>query len=102
MSVVIVILVTYKAVWVPTYSIAASVAVSHLDYLGVQVTWISGPWFLSIFVNTLPWESGEVYAVFFGSYKVTESTLNLLYPKACNLTVGHSVFSSSSLGRAAI
>ncbi|XP_028775120.1 TBC domain-containing protein C215.01-like isoform X2 [Neltuma alba] len=31
--------------------------VKHLDYLGVQVTWISGPWFLSIFVNTLPWES---------------------------------------------
>uniref|UniRef100_A0A5B7BBC2 Putative TBC1 domain family member 8B-like isoform X3 n=2 Tax=Davidia involucrata TaxID=16924 RepID=A0A5B7BBC2_DAVIN len=31
--------------------------VNHLDYLGVQVTWISGPWFLSIFVNMLPWES---------------------------------------------
>ncbi|KAK4272913.1 hypothetical protein QN277_021404 [Acacia crassicarpa] len=30
---------------------------NHLDYLGVQVTWISGPWFLSIFMNTLPWES---------------------------------------------
>ena len=34
-------------------------AVNHLDYLGVQVAWISGPWFLSIFMNTLPWESGE-------------------------------------------
>ncbi|KAJ1391307.1 Rab-GTPase-TBC domain [Sesbania bispinosa] len=31
--------------------------VNHLDYLGVQVTWISGPWFLSIFVNMIPWES---------------------------------------------
>ncbi|CAI9098105.1 OLC1v1034688C2 [Oldenlandia corymbosa var. corymbosa] len=31
--------------------------VNHLDYLGVQVTWISGAWFLSIFVNMLPWES---------------------------------------------
>ncbi|XP_028091869.1 ecotropic viral integration site 5 protein homolog isoform X1 [Camellia sinensis] len=31
--------------------------VKHLDYLGVQVAWISGPWFLSIFVNMLPWES---------------------------------------------
>ncbi|XP_010529763.1 PREDICTED: TBC1 domain family member 2A isoform X2 [Tarenaya hassleriana] len=31
--------------------------VNHLDYLGVQVAWISGPWFLSIFVNILPWES---------------------------------------------
>ncbi|XP_057801389.1 uncharacterized protein LOC131016707 isoform X1 [Salvia miltiorrhiza] len=31
--------------------------VNHLDYLGVEVAWVSGPWFLSIFVNTLPWES---------------------------------------------
>ncbi|CAA0829766.1 Ypt/Rab-GAP domain of gyp1p superfamily protein [Striga hermonthica] len=31
--------------------------VNHLDYLGVEVAWISGPWFLSIFVNILPWES---------------------------------------------
>ncbi|KAG1365709.1 hypothetical protein COCNU_12G007090 [Cocos nucifera] len=32
--------------------------VKHLDYLGVQVAWVTGPWFLSIFVNMLPWESG--------------------------------------------
>ncbi|KAK3227685.1 hypothetical protein Dsin_007547 [Dipteronia sinensis] len=31
--------------------------VNHLDYLGVQVAWISGPWFLSIFANMLPWDS---------------------------------------------
>ncbi|WOL14852.1 TBC1 domain family member 2A-like [Canna indica] len=31
--------------------------VNHLDYLGVQVAWVAGPWFLSIFVNILPWES---------------------------------------------
>ncbi|XP_057549441.1 uncharacterized protein LOC130827666 isoform X1 [Amaranthus tricolor] len=31
--------------------------VNHLDYLGVEVAWISGSWFLSIFVNMLPWES---------------------------------------------
>ncbi|KAL9318312.1 hypothetical protein ACSQ67_014829 [Phaseolus vulgaris] len=31
--------------------------VNHLDYLGVQVPWISGSWFLSIFVNIIPWES---------------------------------------------
>ncbi|KAG2403012.1 uncharacterized protein HKW66_Vig0247180 [Vigna angularis] len=31
--------------------------VNHLDYLGVQVPWISGSWFLSIFVNVIPWES---------------------------------------------
>ncbi|XVE96776.1 hypothetical protein REPUB_Repub02eG0252000 [Reevesia pubescens] len=31
--------------------------VNHLDYLGVQVAWISAPWFLSIFINMLPWES---------------------------------------------
>ncbi|CAM6056598.1 unnamed protein product [Sphagnum tenellum] len=30
---------------------------AHLDSLGVQVAWVSGPWFLSIFVNVLPWES---------------------------------------------
>lgn len=41
------------------YSFYASLAVNHLDYLGVQVAWLSGPWFLSIFVNMLPWESGE-------------------------------------------
>ncbi|KAJ9545596.1 hypothetical protein OSB04_025303 [Centaurea solstitialis] len=28
-----------------------------LDYLGVQIAWVSGPWFLSIFMNMLPWES---------------------------------------------
>ncbi|KAH7667691.1 Ypt/Rab GTPase activating protein [Dioscorea alata] len=31
--------------------------VNHLDYLGVQIAWVTGPWFLSIFVNMLPWES---------------------------------------------
>ncbi|GJS85458.1 Rab-GTPase-TBC domain-containing protein [Tanacetum coccineum] len=31
--------------------------VNHLDYLGVQVAWVSGPWFLSMFMNMLPWES---------------------------------------------
>ncbi|VAH89651.1 unnamed protein product [Triticum turgidum subsp. durum] len=30
----------------------------HTDILGVQVTWVTGPWFLSIFINMLPWESG--------------------------------------------
>ncbi|XP_061348553.1 uncharacterized protein LOC133293945 [Gastrolobium bilobum] len=30
---------------------------NHLDYLGVQAAWVTGPWFLSIFVNMLPWES---------------------------------------------
>ncbi|XP_058109957.1 uncharacterized protein LOC131253138 isoform X2 [Magnolia sinica] len=31
--------------------------VNHLDHLGVQVAWVTGPWFLSIFMNMLPWES---------------------------------------------
>ncbi|KAJ8564919.1 hypothetical protein K7X08_001379 [Anisodus acutangulus] len=31
--------------------------VNHLDYLGVQVAWVTGPWFLSIFMNMLPWET---------------------------------------------
>lgn len=43
------------------YSIDVVGAVNHLDYLGVQVAWISGPWFLSIFVNMIPWESGGIY-----------------------------------------
>ncbi|PPD90012.1 hypothetical protein GOBAR_DD13052 [Gossypium barbadense] len=34
--------------------------VNHLDYLGVQVAWVTGPWFLSIFMNMLPWESGQL------------------------------------------
>ncbi|GJP34933.1 hypothetical protein CLOM_g19410 [Closterium sp. NIES-68] len=31
--------------------------VEHMDALGVQISWITGPWFLSVFVNVLPWES---------------------------------------------
>lgn len=31
--------------------------VNHLDYLGVQVAWVTGPWFLTIYTNMLPWES---------------------------------------------
>ncbi|XP_057799014.1 uncharacterized protein LOC131014887 [Salvia miltiorrhiza] len=31
--------------------------VNHLDYLGVEVAWVTGPWFLTIFMNMLPWES---------------------------------------------
>ncbi|GMI90324.1 hypothetical protein HRI_002701700 [Hibiscus trionum] len=34
--------------------------VNHLHYLGVQVAWVTGPWFISIFMNMLPWESGQV------------------------------------------
>ncbi|CAN0909345.1 TBC1 domain family member 9 [Linum grandiflorum] len=30
---------------------------NHLDYLGVQVSSFSGQWFLSIYMNMLPWES---------------------------------------------
>ncbi|XP_057784567.1 uncharacterized protein LOC131001938 [Salvia miltiorrhiza] len=31
--------------------------VNHLDYLGVQVVWVTAPWFLTIYMNMLPWES---------------------------------------------
>ncbi|KAJ4903894.1 Ypt/Rab-GAP domain of gyp1p superfamily protein [Raphanus sativus] len=31
--------------------------VQHLDYLGVHVACVTAPWFLSIFINMLPWES---------------------------------------------
>ncbi|KAK8677283.1 hypothetical protein V6N13_142831 [Hibiscus sabdariffa] len=40
--------------------------VNHLDYLGVQVAWVTGPWFLSIFMNMLPWESGQDSTCFNG------------------------------------
>ncbi|KAA3464749.1 gtpase-activating protein [Gossypium australe] len=36
---------------------------SHLDYLGVQVTWLSAPWFFFIFINILPWESEIVFTL---------------------------------------
>ncbi|KAL9272343.1 TBC1 domain family member 8B-like protein [Drosera capensis] len=42
--------------------------VNHLDYLGVEVAWVTGPWFLSIFTNLLPWESGQ--SIFFFSLSV--------------------------------
>ncbi|KAK1426093.1 hypothetical protein QVD17_14761 [Tagetes erecta] len=31
--------------------------VNHFDHMGVQMGWICGPWFLSIFVHMIPWES---------------------------------------------
>ncbi|CAI9268107.1 unnamed protein product [Lactuca saligna] len=31
--------------------------VNHFNMLGVEMGWICGPWFLSIFVNMIPWES---------------------------------------------
>ena len=49
----------------------SSLAVNHLEYLGVQVAWISGPWFLSIFVNMLPWESGEDFLSNFSVYQAS-------------------------------
>jgi len=42
--------------------------VNHLDYLGVQVAWVTGPWFLSIFMNMLPWESGKLCFVLFETF----------------------------------
>ncbi|KAK9068487.1 hypothetical protein SSX86_012601 [Deinandra increscens subsp. villosa] len=32
--------------------------VDYFDHMGVQMGWICGPWFLSIFVHMIPWESG--------------------------------------------
>jgi len=60
MLISIVVLFLHKAVCMVLLFLYASGAVNHLDYLGVQVAWISGPWFLSIFINMLPWESGEL------------------------------------------
>jgi hypothetical protein len=77
-------------------------AVNHLDYLGVQVAWISGPWFLSIFVNMIPSESGKIFfGIFFSSINITALILNL----ACSQMLPFDVFlhlSYSSLGCSAI
>lgn len=51
----------HETVWYSSYYPSMLMAVNHLDYLGVQVAWFTGPWFLSIFVNMIPWESGEIY-----------------------------------------
>ena len=29
------------------------------------MAWVTGPWFLSIFMNMLPWESGQVLCCIF-------------------------------------
>lgn len=42
-----------------THYLLIGVTVNHLDYLGVEVAWVTGPWFLTIFMNMLPWESGQ-------------------------------------------
>lgn len=43
-----------------TYINYNPLSAKHMDFLGVQVAWVTGPWFLSIFINMLPWESGQV------------------------------------------
>ncbi|CAI7774973.1 unnamed protein product, partial [Closterium sp. NIES-53] len=30
---------------------------THFENMGVQLSWITGPWFLSLFINVFPWES---------------------------------------------
>ncbi|KAJ0959644.1 putative Rab-GTPase-TBC domain superfamily [Helianthus annuus] len=39
--------------------------VDHFDRMGVEMGWICGPWFLSIFVNMIPWKVGEACFVYF-------------------------------------
>lgn len=29
----------------------------HLDRVGAQVRWVTGPWFLTVYVNVVPWDS---------------------------------------------
>lgn len=36
-----------------------TMAAKHLDDIEVEISWFSGAWFLSLFVNVLPWESGK-------------------------------------------
>lgn len=77
-------------------------AVYHLEYLGMQVAWISGPWFLSIFVNVLPWESGKVLVLCINfSSNVTVHVLVKNYLITL-LPMGYFTSSSPSLGCASL
>jgi hypothetical protein len=60
--------------------------VNHLDYLGVQVAWVTGPWFLSIFMNMLPWESGklrfalfETFTLFFSKHVLCSCNISWVF-----------------------
>ncbi|XP_022557213.1 TBC1 domain family member 10B isoform X3 [Brassica napus] len=50
--------------------------VQHLDYLGVQVACVTAPWFLSIFINMLPWESGNRVMLFRTALALMEFYVN--------------------------
>lgn len=83
-------------------------AVNHLDYLGVQVTWISGAWFLSIFINMLPWESGEelcplIRSLDFNLFSSLQSFSIILSQAKCYISIWWFtlVCSSKDLGCAA-
>ena len=52
-------------------------AATHLGSLGVEVAWVSGPWFLSIFVNVLPWETGMFFLLSGESTRVLCRVSNL-------------------------
>lgn len=65
------------------------IAANHLNYLGVEIAWVTGPWFLSIFVNMLPWESGQV------SFHTSEKFPNLT---RVPLSYGKTYYSSSRVG----
>jgi hypothetical protein len=57
-----------------------SLSAKHTDILGVQVTWVTGPWFLSIFINMLPWESGQVlYNILVLSLRYTYNNKQTLF-----------------------
>jgi len=79
----------YEDFWVFSYVTFTSVAVNHLDYLGVQVAWVTGPWFLSIFMNMLPWESGQVLCCILLILKLICVEMHLKFLSAYSLILSY-------------
>ncbi|CAH8376302.1 unnamed protein product [Eruca vesicaria subsp. sativa] len=72
--------------------------VQHLDYLGVQVACVTAPWFLSIFINMLPWESGQAPNQFYFCYtKIVIFKYYVCHSERCSLFI-----SSQSVGCASV
>lgn len=66
----------------------------------MQVAWISGPWFLSIFVNILPWDSGEFF--FFMLQVLIPKKKVFFYLCFAEVVFHLDVFSSADVGCASL
>lgn len=75
--------------------------------------WIIGPWFLSIFVNMIPWESGEICVARVRSclktlnnrslwFSVSRTSLKSYFSKISTFLLPPLIVSYSSLGCASV